>query len=122
MQDAEFEQFWSIYPRKVARAHAHKMWKRLTPPEKNAALAAIPLHVRYWEVTGRQLERIPHAGSWLNPEDGRRWEDEIRMPEPRAQEWWRSGKGIEERARALGIAARPGESHEDLRARILAKQ
>ena len=71
----EFEEFWTIYPRKVQKAHALKMWNRLTGEEKKAALAALPAHVKHWN--GKELEFIPHAGSWLNPVDGRRWEDEL---------------------------------------------
>lgn len=74
-REAEFSEFWLAYPRKTKKAHALKMWTRLTSEEKKAALAALPAHVKHWN--GKELEFIPHAGSWLNPVDGRRWEDEL---------------------------------------------
>lgn len=69
--------FWMPYPRKVAKAHAEKMWNRLKESEKQDALAALPYHIRQWNTEKRTLDRIPHAASWLNPKDGRRWEDSI---------------------------------------------
>ena len=74
---AEFDQFWSLYPRREAKAAAVKMWRKLKPEERDAALAALPAHVAYWQRAQRDRERIPHAATWLNPVDGRRWEDEL---------------------------------------------
>lgn len=80
-----FAIFWSEYPRHVARAHAFKMFMRLTSEEMELAVAAIPIHAKMWKLEQRPLHRIPHAGSWLNPVDGRRWEDEIELEEFREQ-------------------------------------
>lgn len=123
MDDPDFEQFWREYPRKEARAHARKMWLRLTSEEKFAALHAIPLHVKFWRISGREPTKVPHAGSWLNPVDGRRWEDELEMPQPKAaDEWWRSKAGIEAKARELDMwPPRAGEDWHSLKARILAR-
>lgn len=120
----DFEQFWQQYPRKVAKAHARKTWALLTPEEKFAALHAIPVHVRYWTAAGRSMDRIPHAGTWLNPVDGRRWEDELEMPAPADSlgEWWKTTAGITRKALATGITPRPGEDWHELKARILAKE
>jgi DNA replication protein DnaC len=71
---AEFESFWKLYPRRVARMAAIKAWRKLPPPERALALAAIEAHVNYWRQAERDPERIPHASTWLN---GRRWEDEL---------------------------------------------
>lgn len=115
--------FWIHYPRKVAKAHALKMWRRLTTEEKFAAAHAIPIHVRYWQAAGRTVDRIPHAGSWLNPDEGRRWEDELEMPQaPEEAQWWKTTSGIEAKARQMGITPRAGEGWHDLKARILAKE
>ncbi len=120
VNDSEFEQFWSLYPRKVAKAHARKMWQRLTAEQKFAATAALPVHVRYWRLAGRDLERIPHCGSWLG---GERWEDELEMPaEKNGADWWRSTAGIEAKAKQVGIAPKLGEDWHSLKARILAKE
>lgn len=120
MDDADFEQFWSAYPRKVAKAHARKMWQRLNAEQKFAATHALPVHVRYWRISGRDVDKVPHAGTWLS---GERWEDELEMPAaPEEQQWWRTRSGIEARARAKGIAPKPGEDHDSLRARIMAME
>lgn len=116
----DFEALWAIYPRKVAKAHARKMWARLTDEQRFAVMHSLPVHVRYWKAAGRDLERIPHFGSWLG---GERWEDEIEMPTTKAQdEWWRSASGIEAKAREVGVTPRPGETHQDLKSRILATE
>ena len=78
-----FAEFWRIYPRKVARQHAALMWARLTRAERAAALAALPAHVAAWQARGTDPQHIPHAGTWLNPRTGRRWEDEL---EPQAND------------------------------------
>lgn len=80
-----FEAFWALYPRKVARAHAAQIWARLTAAERAAALAALPAHVAAWEAEGRERSRIPHAGTWLHPRTGRRWEDELAEPDADVQ-------------------------------------
>ena len=77
MSAPTFQEWWTIYPRHVARAHAEKMWNRLKDAEKIAAMEALPRHVAQWRREHRTADKIPHAGSWLNPKEGRRWEDEI---------------------------------------------
>lgn len=83
--DAQFDLFWQHYPRKVAKAHARAMWRRLSATERAAALAALPAHVAYWTARATPPEHIPHAGTWLNPSTGRRWEDELPQPEQAEQ-------------------------------------
>lgn len=120
IMDSDFESdFWSIYPRKVAKAHARKMWARLTASQKFAATQSLPMHVRYWAAAGRDAERIPHPGSWLG---GERWEDELEMPEVNVKdEWWKTQAGIAKKAASLGITPKPGEDWMSLKARILAR-
>lgn len=77
MSTPTFAEWWIIYPRHVARAHAEKMWNRLKDAEKCAAVEALPRHVAQWRREHRTPDKIPHAGTWLNPVNGRRWEDEI---------------------------------------------
>lgn len=74
----DWDTFWALYPRKVAKAHAFKVWNRLTEDEQALALEAIPIHVKYWQLTNREVEHIPHPGSWLL---GERWLDEIKLPQ-----------------------------------------
>lgn len=120
MDTSDFEQFWSAYPRKVAKAHARKMWARLTAEQKFAAIQSLPIHVRYWQAAGRDAEKIPHPGSWIG---GERWEDELTMPEAPQAEWWKTTAGIEAKAKELGMwPPRAGEDWHSLKARILARR
>lgn len=116
-----FEEFWAAYPRKVAKAHARKMWARLTEGQRFAALQSLPVHIHYWRAAGREMERIPHAGSWIS---GERWEDELEMPQAKDElgEWWKTTAGIQRKALSLGITAKAGEDWHQLKARILAKE
>lgn len=81
---------------------------------------SLPIHVRYWRLSGRTMELIPHLRTWLYQ---RRWEDELEMPQAVPDnDWMRSTAGIERKAVAVGVQARPGENHMELKARILAKE
>ena len=111
----DFEQAWKIWPRKTAKAHAKKMWNRLTDEEKKLAYEAIPKHLAHWEAMGTEPNFIPHFASWCNPILGRRWEDEL--PEGRKlavdpKRW------AEERARALGMSPRAGEGWDEFIGRV----
>ena len=74
--DARFEDFWKVYPRKVAKAQALKAWKKIKPSAELAAeiIAAVGAYARTaaWTKDGGQY--IPHASTFLNQ---RRWEDEL---------------------------------------------
>jgi hypothetical protein len=113
--------FYSKYPRKMARAKALKAWNQLSDEDRFAAVHSLPLHIRYWEAAGTSKEFLPYPASFLN---GRRWEDELEMPVPKDDmgEWWKSTSGIQRKALSLGMTAKPGEDWHQLKARILAKE
>jgi hypothetical protein len=71
---SDFDVFWGVYPRKVGKTKAQRVWVRLSKVDKAAALQALPEHVTMWKVKQVAAEFIPHPTSWLN---GRRWEDEL---------------------------------------------
>lgn len=115
--DIGFEQFWSAYPRKVAKGYARKIFARLNAEDQFAAIQAIPIHVRYWKLSGRSWDYLPHAATWLN---GECWADELEMPEPQAgSDWMKTTAGISAKAREVGISPRAGEDWHSLKARIL---
>lgn len=121
----EFQEFYNAYPRKTAKAHAQLMWNRLTEEEKQLAIDAIPMHVKYWESTGTAKQHIPHPGTWLNPVNGRRWEDELEMPIPKPKgatvAWWQSDELIIAKGQELGISPRPGETMAQFKSRVADK-
>lgn len=114
----DFDAFWALYPRKVAKADARKAWVRKKPDQQAAAIGALPDHVRYWAATGTESQYIPHPATWLN---GERYEDVLEMPTfEKAGDWWRTDKGVEGKARELGMTARPGEEMAQFRERVIA--
>lgn len=116
--DTDFETFWATYPRKVAKGYARKIFARLTPDQKFAAMQALPIHVRYWQLSGRSWDYLPHCSTWLA---GECWADELEMPQAGSgNDWMKSPAGIEAMAKVMRVQARPGEDHQSLKARVLA--
>ncbi|UVK62583.1 helix-turn-helix DNA binding domain protein [Arthrobacter phage TaylorSipht] len=74
LNSADFEAFWAVYPRRVARAAALKAWAKAvkeTPAEEIVAGAR-----RYAEDPNREAQFTAYPATWLN---GGRWSDEA-MP------------------------------------------
>ncbi len=69
-----FDQFYRLYPRRQKRPDAEKAWRKLSPEQRQAAMAALPAHCQRpdWLKDGGQF--VPLPASWLN---GQRWEDEL---------------------------------------------
>ena len=68
-----FEQFWKIYPRKVAKANALKAWHQVDGDSSLAGiLDAVKKSTPGW-LEG-EAKFIPHAATWLR---GERWTDEV---------------------------------------------
>ena len=71
-----FAEFWTAYPRKVAKPEALKAWIKIKPDDETfaaimAGLAAAKTS-RDWTKDDGQF--IPHPTTWLNQ---RRWEDQL---------------------------------------------
>lgn len=75
----DFKEFYKIYPNKQARPMALKMWIRLKPQERIDAMAGIKRHIMYWRNKKTEKDKIPYPATYLNPKDGRRWEDNLDM-------------------------------------------
>lgn len=73
VETAAFEDFWTLYPRRVARKDAVRAWDRLTAVQKIEALVALVDWRRVWMVRG-EMEFVPHAATWLN---GERFYDDL---------------------------------------------
>lgn len=111
-----FEDFWKLYPRKVAKAEAMKAWAKVKEEDRIKAIEALPNHSRLWEDRDKQF--IPHAATWIR---GMRWEDEIdvvQKPKPVVQAWWTSDNATLAYGSAKGVQPRPGESMSDYRDRL----
>jgi hypothetical protein len=116
-----FDEFWSLYPRKVAKAAARKAWAKLSAEQQLMAAKAISAHCEYWKSKETELEYIPHCSSWLN---GERYEDEV-IIEPKKEKidkkWMFSNEGIEAKARELGIIGNGYDTYATLKAKCMTK-
>ena len=115
-----FEEFWNLYPRRVAKKDAEKYWSRLSQSQRRLAIDAIPSHVSVWEAEGRSKEYLPYPASWLR---GERWTDELEMPKEKipdkAVAWWASDEGVMAKGKELGIHAKGGEGMAQYKARVV---
>src|SRR6185312_6675573 len=68
-----FADFWSLYPRRVARKDAERAWQRLSADERIDATIAISKWRAVWIARG-EMQYVPHCSTWLNVQ---RWEDEL---------------------------------------------
>lgn len=82
--DESFEEFWTYYPRKVAKGSARKAW---TAAAKKADPGVIvnAAHSFAVRVAGSDPKFIPHPATWLN---GERWADELETQKAGAGEWF----------------------------------
>jgi len=114
-----FDEFWSLYPRKIAKAVARKAWQRLSEEQQLMAAKAIDEHCQYWSAKETELDFIPHPATWLNQE---RWEDEL-VIEPKkvkeSKEWMFSNEGIEAKAKELGIIGNGYDTYASLKAKCM---
>lgn len=78
--DAEFETWWAVWPRKVSKGGARKAYRSARRKRVSAAhlLATATAQAAAWKATGKDREYIPHAATWLNEE---RYGDEIERPQ-----------------------------------------
>lgn len=74
--EADFEQFWNSYPRKVGKQKALKAFQKVKVPVETL-LNAIAQQKQSAQWTKNNGEFIPHPTTWLN--EGR-WEDKLAMP------------------------------------------
>ena len=114
-----FDEFWSLYPRKIAKATARKAWAKLSAEQQLMAAKAIDTHCQYWSAKETELEFIPHPATWLNNE---RWEDELVIElkkEKQSKEWMFSNEGIEAKAIELGIMGNGYDTYASLKAKCM---
>jgi hypothetical protein len=73
-ESQQFVLFWYRYPRKVSKAESQRLWARLSPEDRTAALQRLPAQVAHWQLSGTERRFIPYPTTWLAQ---RRWEDEL---------------------------------------------
>jgi hypothetical protein len=116
-----FQEFWDLYPRKVAKRAAEKSWQRLSKQDQQEVLKALPNHIKYWQIKDTEKDYIPHPATWLNQG---RWEDEIDLAPTVAKKpqipWYSNDELTLAKGRELGINPNPGETMGQYRSRIQA--
>jgi hypothetical protein len=114
-----FDEFWSKYPRKVAKKTAMQAFAKMPQDEQELALDVVDNHVEYWKIKETATEFIPHPATWLNQG---RYYDELDMkpkaPVKPALPWYSTEQLTMDKARELGMQQRPGEDTGQFRARI----
>lgn len=116
-----FETFWSMYPRKIAKGAALKAWLKLTPLDQQLAIDALPNHVKHWELKQTEKEYICYPATWLN---GWRWLDEIDLTPKKEKvdmSWVATNEGIEKKARELGVLGNGYDTYYTLKQKCLQK-
>lgn len=73
-----FDQFWKVWPKRVARKDAERAWSRIAPEKYPAVVAAVERQKKLpaWQKDAGAY--IPYPATWLR---GERWNDEIVLPE-----------------------------------------
>lgn len=73
----DFNAFWSLYPRHVAKAAALRSWIKINPGSDLIQLILTSIRWQREIFLARDSEKRPHPATWLNQ---RRWEDERPAP------------------------------------------
>lgn len=74
--DDRFDQFWTVYPRKIGKGAARKVFARINPNDEllKRMITAVVKQSKTTDWTKEGGQYIPHPTTWLNQE---RWEDEV---------------------------------------------
>jgi len=101
----DFDTFWALYPKKVAKADARKAWAQTKDirPELTNLLNAVKAACKTeaWMKDGGKY--IPHPATWLR---GERWDDELEVKLPNVHNhkpWHETATGIEAKGKELGL-------------------
>lgn len=102
----EFETFWAIYPKKVAKADARKAWAQTKSVRPDIAKLVLAIQqackTEQWMRGNGQF--IPYPATWLR---GERWDDvhEVKLPDVVGEKLWHeTASGIEAKGRELGLS------------------
>jgi len=70
--DSEFDTFWNIYPRKIARKKCEQWWHKHATTNAPTIIEAATAATKQWRKDNTEPRYIPHPYTWLNQE---RWQD-----------------------------------------------
>ena len=102
----DFEKFWQIYPKKIGKLLAKKIYAKLSPPISDV-IATLEWQTKSDMWTKEDGQFIPNPSTWLNQG---RWMDEPQKVETKnGKPWYESASGCEQKAKELGIARQINE-------------
>ena len=117
----DFDRWWAVFPRKVAKAEARKAWAQTASirPDTDSLIKAVLSHCKteQWMKSGGAF--IPHAATWLR---GERWEDvyEVSLPDVvNEKPWHETATGIIRKGQELGISSDQFEHFQDFRTAVM---
>jgi hypothetical protein len=105
MHTQDFDEFWKLYPRKVAKGDARKAWEQtaaIRPPIDKLLKAVICARAsEQWRKDDGNF--VPYPATWLRAE---RWDDVHEVEVDRVRDgkaWHETVGGIEKRAKELNM-------------------
>lgn len=83
LMDADFDEFWKVYPRKLCKAQARKAFKKISGVSIDTITSAVSrqMETEQWQREGGKF--IPYPSTWLNRGQ---WEDEVKSNNQEPQE------------------------------------
>ena len=120
-----FDEFWKLYPRKIAKADARKAWEQTEKirPTLEKVLEAVKTATKTeaWRHDGGKF--IPYPATWLR---GERWDDDYGIDlgdvveiNGQVVNWWESATGIEKKGAEIGLKAEDFASFPDFKAAVM---
>jgi hypothetical protein len=115
-----FNDFYNLYPRKMARKDAERAWNKLTTIQQAECLEAMPNYLKYWKIKETAKDFIPYPATFLNQE---RWTDDIDIESTKKPElpWYSSEELTARKAQEVNCPAYAGEGWQQWRSRISMK-
>jgi len=71
---SNFEDFWSIYPRKKEKKRARVSFNRLPKQTKEECIEGLKKYIKQIEIQGTEPQFIKHPSTFIN---GENWEDDF---------------------------------------------
>lgn len=100
-----FDDFYKVYPKKVAKADARKAWEQTKSvrPDTQTIIDAVLKQCQTEQWMKNNGAFIPYPATWLR---GERWDDEVEVKLPNVvagKHWSETAAGIEAKGRELGV-------------------
>lgn len=83
--NAQFEEFWNLYPRKVDKKRSRARWEKLGDSEREAAIVDVKRRNAIGPTWGKEkIDFVLHPSTYLN---GENWNDELPTQSAVGSDW-----------------------------------